>query len=558
MEAEPAISGGFPNIIGFANGADNWTWSYKLSTWQQLLFYPLRNTKPCIFNGQGNTIVGGDGTMPSGLIVTTPDAGAFAPQYDQDIYQCGTQVWRLELQVDAARTPKVVARIYPVDSPTVSATRTLTANPTSVAMDRIYIGDCNSSGYCPILYLGNIEVHDDYNLGGQYTHSSDAGTTPASASASGTPFKRPKYETFRLDRALGVLEPIELIGRVDRTAGIIDTADAGMKFDDMDYRYEKPVDFTEYHWFIDGTDTDNSLEWRPGSGGTAFGLIYPSSTPPAGGWPLVLWAHSGFFIEGTRRALDKGWLFHWLNRGYAVATVGYLRSALDLFSPYDNTAGKYPTWIIDYKRNAMWLQSKGRSEGDDTYPLDTTKMIFTGYSAGGYIALGAMASRELSDDGSGRDLRARTTSWQAGTSEVPGVPDPVPLACIVYGAPTDMQIAVDNDPTHPDWGSIMRVTAKCFSGNAQDVTYSDSMLTNTSIMNMIQRNASRIVPTMYVRGTSDYLVVADHEAALADAMSTYAPGVLYRGQPADGVVHDRLADQFNFNHVDSFLSQVGL
>lgn len=541
---------GAPTVFQIQSDDTTHSWAYHLSGYSFVNFLG-RNHKPGIYNGQPT------GAAP-GPLVTTGNAPAFGSQDEQDTYSCGIQTWRLEVQVDSSKTQKVVARIYTPDGTSANAKLSLQGSPTNVGFKRLIIGDNEAFKMQQIMYLSHLEVHDDYDLGGQFT-SNPAGTTPASLSATGAPYRRPVYEVFRLDRENEVLEPIEIAGTLNRTSGTIVTADASMKINDMDYRCEVPGSFIKHTWFLgEPIESGNPVQWIPGNQGTNSGLIYPDPEDhpmPAGGYPIVLWAHSGFFTGGSYRDMPKTWMFSWLNRGFALMSLGYFKSAIDLISPYDTNAGKYPTWIWDYKFAARWAKSKGM-QGDETYPINTNKMIFTGYSAGGYLALGAMASRELGNDGSGRDLRIRNAAYLGFGGTVTDL-DPEPLACIVYGAPTDMKIAVQNDPTASDaWGYIMRTTAKGFIGNAQDVAYVESQLDNTSIMNMVERNAARLKPTLYIRGGSDYLVIKDHEEALAEAFATYAPDVDYQMKVADGVVHDRLADQFNFNHVDRFLATV--
>ncbi|HEX2812624.1 MAG TPA: lipase family protein [Sphingopyxis sp.] len=59
-------------------------------------------------------------------------------------------------------------------------------------------------------------------------------------------------------------------------------------------------------------------------------LFIPKGTPPAGGWPLIAWAHGTVGIgddcapsRNARSARDRTYLDHWLGEGYAVVATDY-------------------------------------------------------------------------------------------------------------------------------------------------------------------------------------------------------------------------------------------
>ena len=59
-------------------------------------------------------------------------------------------------------------------------------------------------------------------------------------------------------------------------------------------------------------------------------LFIPKGTPPAGGWPLIAWAHGTVGIgddcapsRNPRSARDRTYLDHWLGEGYAVVATDY-------------------------------------------------------------------------------------------------------------------------------------------------------------------------------------------------------------------------------------------
>ncbi|WP_067105984.1 lipase family protein [Sphingopyxis granuli] len=59
-------------------------------------------------------------------------------------------------------------------------------------------------------------------------------------------------------------------------------------------------------------------------------LFTPKGTPPAGGWPLIAWAHGTVGIgddcapsRNPRSARDRTYLDHWLGEGYAIVATDY-------------------------------------------------------------------------------------------------------------------------------------------------------------------------------------------------------------------------------------------
>jgi pimeloyl-ACP methyl ester carboxylesterase len=75
-----------------------------------------------------------------------------------------------------------------------------------------------------------------------------------------------------------------------------------------------------------------STDGVTGSGSvTVTGALFiPNGTPPAGGWPVVAWAHGTVGIgdgcapsRNPRSPRDRTYLDHWLSEGYAVVATDY-------------------------------------------------------------------------------------------------------------------------------------------------------------------------------------------------------------------------------------------
>jgi len=551
----------------------NTKYAYSLCSTDLQLFLPQTANRVCWYNGFS-------------------DGYAQAPNASGTARLLGAR--RLEMQVDANRDPKVVARMYFEDDAGVPLSGLSFAfNPTSVTMDRIFIGDDDSSGnhLQEKTSYGNIELHDDYDLGGQFA---DPGfPTAAAVNATGTPVIKAddpdyNYEWFEFDKVGNTLLPLTHEGVWNGT--ITDTTDT--KFSELNER-RKYVNYNHNGWYQDEpAPVGAPLAWSTdsiagASDASAMSIDYPSGTPPVDGWPIVFWAHSGFFVAGTYREIPRGLVEHLTHHGVAVASVSYIKGAepellVHTGTPYPAypAAGTYQTFITDYKNAVNYMRRKGLEVGigDGTVPIDTTRMIFTGYSAGGYVALGAATSRDLADDGSGRSL---TVADSPSNTRVPGAggdttpPDPIPLGAYAWSGPTDLRYSIDNDATHPRFGikggltgvpsmGLIRAAAYSFRGlRCDDNATFDADLAwfdNTDIANFIDKQdqaglAATHVPMIgYSWGTSDALILEEHIIRLEAAMA--AAGRPFERHDNYGVIHDNMDSMLDWNRFRYWLDNV--
>lgn len=543
MGALTALGLGPARIVAFANGS-SYSFVYQLSQWEQPIGFPTRQYKPEIRNGGG----------PGGsLVATTGNAPLGGSSGQQAPFQCGTSWYRLEMQVDENRTPKVVARVYDTDGTSVSGQRTISGSPTTVAADRLVLGDPGTNGYQEHTYLAQIELHDDYDLGGQFT-SNPTPPSAASTSATGAPVQRKSY-SFAWTKENGEPEELEIEGVWDGESIVPVRWISDMHSPDIYF-----TEFDGHGWFTDWPDTDNSISWQghSGEGWRMMSLYWPTRQAPKNGWPLVVWAHGGFYVSGNYRNLKRPFVKFLTHAGFAVASVAYRRSSITplTYPPYSSDGGgRYPSHAIDMKNAANWLSVRASegSGGDGTYPIDATKMIFAGFSAGGGIALTAGLTADLQDDGFGRSLKITDNDF--GTEGKPGAPDPTPRGVVAFGGPTDLTDLIANDLNDP----TMTLTAKAYLGLRTDQSIPAGSLEATTIPNLIQRQVAAggyLPPVAYVRGTSDFLVHESQAEILEDAMATYAPSVPFQRIDAVGVVHDMLERILPYNQLIEWMHSV--
>lgn len=602
MDAWQNALTGAARIFAFLNGdgndnVANYRWSYTL---REYGFYILPGTE----TGHMPQLKSGRDTIfairydPGTGIPTEYGPGPSLGQLNN--YRCVIgQTYRAEVQVDNTRPGnKVFVRIYRQDETTMRWRLSLRGSPAggaSVAADRIYFGDDTiefDAGLQQVTFIGGIEIHNDFNLGGQFTAfppgTSDAAMVPNTDAVNGTPYLRKSYEWFEWDGA--DLVPVDDLGEFDGVSAVVDTGDV----DELRFRDTVPPPYVNLGWFIEegGDETNNNTQFYVGAGETLdyegnpafpFGLFYPSGTPPEGGWPLWTWAHSGFFVTGTYRQMPRPTIHTLLSMGYAVATIGYRRGAIWFANsgPYPSypDIGSYPQFIWNYKNAVNYIRSKGHLDhgGNGDWPINGDRIIMSGYSAGGYIALASAVSRDLASDGllpTPNDLRG--SAEDPGRLATPGWADPPCLGVVVWGAPINMQWAADNDDTHPDFGvptspviippDLPSIQASetglvVAAGKAIMRKHMGEPMPNidhVGIPNLIARNTLAKLPPHihYVRGTSDYLIKEQHVGFLEDALIAKGYTGEFSVDYEAGVIHDRLMDMVSWEHIRRWLATV--
>lgn len=469
-------------------------------------------------SGANTTIVQGLSTSTTRWLLSAYNGGGWGFQGVNFVSgNPGGGIYRVEIQWDTSETNWLVARLYLNDGTTLFNSSVSYLNSSPNGINAIRLGDTNGSAGGLNWGFGEIEIWN--------TRDGDGTFSNIWSNASG---------------------------------GVLNTSYSGSR---RSSSYSIP---TGYSLPTDSVNADYTsyVNQAYGNNSRIMDVYIPNGTPPNGEtWPVIFWAHSGFFITGSKNDIVSHWLNRLINAGYAVVTVGYIRStstanAYSAWGTVNGEAGslpgygKYPSWIIDYKLAAVRMRDKYSYTGtnpltnDLGFGINPRRMIATGYSAGGYIALGAALSRDLTDDGSGRDLSiAGNTTYridESGTAYTGK--DPKFIGAFVYAAPISIKLAVDNDWTHnltnavlwPGYypsggpttqgnGGVVHMTSRAFMGlPVTSGNPSGSSFTNTDITNIIAKqhaaNPSYLnMPIGYVRGTADYLIHYEHEEALATA-----------------------------------------
>ncbi|MEQ1516958.1 MAG: alpha/beta hydrolase [Usitatibacteraceae bacterium] len=133
--------------------------------------------------------------------------------------------------------------------------------------------------------------------------------------------------------------------------------------------------------------------------------------------PLVMLFHGGGWVEGRKEASVLSAL-PYLQMGFAVANVGYRLGRVSLA----------PSAVEDTRCALRWLSRRAKD-----FKIDTSKIVLTGGSAGGHLALitGMLPAGNVFDRACATDDNAR---W------VSGIEPPMTVAAIVnYFGITDVE-----------------------------------------------------------------------------------------------------------------------
>lgn len=450
-------------------------------------------------------------------------------------FTSGVQVYnwiRCEVQFDDAFNPNMVVRLYQADDTTPFQTWSYNV-PWSAATGLALTSTDNgqiTTGYPPAVSIALLEFADTYNLDGEFPGD---GTAVATASGqnptgTGTPETEQRFYVYPPDQAV---------------------------------RYAS----------VATVDPPTTVQWLYATTPPRYAtLTIPGGTPnnPAG-WPVVFVAHGGFFVGGDRGTEPLAWRNTLLNAGYAVCSVGYIKSTLtnSTYQAYGTNFGsypgygRYPSWIVDYKLAAARIGDASDANG---WNLDASRLIASGVSAGGYIGAAAAVSEGVTDDGAGRDL---TIAGNAAYRDGYTGDDPTFLGAWVYVPPLDMQAAADydlNDPGLPPFGLALlgwtdrgsvAATTRPFMG-LPVTTATDPDLSYTSVPELVAaRDAiGPVPPVACVWGSGDQLINKwAHDPPMSAAMS--AAGATYTAVDAE-TIHDWAFDEFQPAPMLAFLDEL--
>ena len=358
-------------------------------------------------------------------------------------------------------------------------------------------------------YYNDIEIFDDYWCGGIWQDESRYGEL----------YSFEDWAEFEYDGT--DWKPIDFVGEVTQVSPLVV---------DTNYDFDPQRDYEGEIWPFDSDTSGVNPLWtltsdnysNQGSGLHRINIYTPTASPPPGGWPIFVWLHGGFFISGDEWEIPTGLVSELVKRGYAVASIQVVLSTLEpvinrasgsgsqaypAWNVNGNTA-RHPTQILDYKLAVAWLQEAAQKS---TYNLNGD-VIVGGHSAGGYPAMMAMLTKDVTDDGTGLSYRLQDHTVDYG---YPNIPDPEIKGCYVWSAPTDFEKLRDYDPTWPDLPfsntgqGLMETTIQLYFGlNFGEQPSSAELLGSTTTYHALYAPIDNLQPIGYSGGETDYLVPA--------------------------------------------------
>jgi acetyl esterase/lipase len=450
--------------------------------------------------------------------------------------------YRYEIQVDETRDPKVRVRIYRDDGST-NPIIAIQGNPNNVSATHVGFGQVLQHQFDYQNY-GDIEVHADYDLGGEFQDPVVDNTGTPYVPKNWDWFEKVDEDNYQVLEDLGSITAIEPNG----TGVVLDSYPLDQEDDNREVWINNPPPYTFYP----------NVSYATGSR-RVMDLWVPNGTPPTGGWPVFMWIHGGFFTGGQKSAYPQALRDLLILNGYAFASVEYVLAAIEpdgvaypAWSPSANTA-RYPSYLICAKLAGKYLQGTGAT----VYSLNPSKQVISGHSAGGYIALAAFASRGVTSDGSGRNLTLAGNLAFGGSSIDT---DPQWKGCYSFCGPVSMDLARAYDPTHPNWpilgyGGNMYAASRSFMGRNQGGSTATPHTDIPHIMQQAIDLGQTIPPIAYSWGESDYLVHWEHPELLEEACNDL--GVDLDLSYIPNVGHEALAYPENdIDHVLQFVKRV--
>jgi acetyl esterase/lipase len=460
--------------------------------------------------------------------------------------------------------------------------------------------------YSPNKYISNVEVHDDYTIGNSLA----------------TPYTPPLPSWYEWNGNSEV--PLTDSGIMLGAGPTLDSSNAKKNIWDFGPWYnpaasaavetpQREIVANGLPGFVSNPgDDDHFVKYTLPYVGSALAstrsldLYIPQIDgieAPENGWPVIVWVHGGYWLGGSRGDIFPAFLAWCLSKGYAVASVSYVLATAFIGAPsllgldqgvldflgtvvgvggfpitkpsWDYTdnglprsgaarSGQFPSFFLDVKKATKYLQVNVA----ETYNLDPNKFVVTGHSAGGYNALAAATTRDLSLNGV--DLSINNTDFDepVTTNVIRHTgDDPIYAGAYSFAGPISIQLVWDYDPTHPYYGMIftqadqtnpagregkLKSTARSFMGANYKSTPS---FTGTSIPEFISANVAKCPPIGYCRGKYDYLIHWEHEQLLAQSCA--ANNVNYTSF-ANRTVHDFVQRNFPEGHFYNYLKSIGL
>lgn len=291
------------------------------------------------------------------------------------------------------------------------------------------------------------------------------------------------------------------------------------------------------------TTTDQTYGARSGQW---YRLFKPTSTAPAGGWPVILEVQLNYFVSGDPTQMHPQFRDQLLAAGFAIASCGINPSQVTVGTYDTANYGKFPSHLKDVKTALRHLQANAGTLG-----VDASRTFLGGHSSAGYCALGAMVTRDLNATG----LLTGGVDFRLG-----GGPDPDCLGVLVFSAPVNMTATRAADPTHPNYGTpanlfgvggIYSAAAALVGSQANNAS---ANIAGTNLDELIAFAAAPLRPIRYHYSVSDWVVPANTNVPqLTAAMAAAGASSLLTTFLEDSPNHDMIRVELEYHTIVEWL-----
>jgi hypothetical protein len=239
-----------------------------------------------------------------------------------------------------------------------------------------------------------------------------------------------------------------------------------------------------------------------------FNLYTPPGTAPVGGWPLVTWVHGGSY-NGGNNVPPTAFIKACVQNGWAIAAPSYKVTNFNILLN-TNIGWTHPHPVQDYICFLKHLATNA-----STYKINADKMVSTGESAGGHIAMeSALLLRDSNRDTYPMAYQGYNTNRSAvypylnvtqGRTSLP-----VTQGIFSFAGPVDLQVVHSTTAVLPVAVSVYfgaRPNDYFPTGINKESFINDYLLSTTGSVYDSRTPTAPDIPIAYAEHTDDRVVV---------------------------------------------------
>jgi len=290
--------------------------------------------------------------------------------------------------------------------------------------------------------------------------------------------------------------------------------------------------------------TSTDVRWRSGILPVSGTLYLPMGVPPAGGWPLVAWAHGTLGVADRcapswtgHKPRDAAYINKWLESGFAVVTADY-----------QGLGGPGPHAYLNWESEGRSVLDAARAALSSQAGTIANKVIVTGQSQGSGAAIGAtrLAPTYAPDIGLKATVATGViSSFPAAAHKAP----PLAVASPAYAALLMVGGALPDDSPAPD--TMMSEKGKPLLAAARQGCSPDvSPDLAAHLIRVVDMSPVKLpVPILLGTGLADSLVPPKHQYGAVAALCAAGSSVVWKEYPGathNGGLHASFADAVAF------------